>query len=535
MLWSPDPHKGGKDIKVREVLDEAAAKLDDSFQDQPEVRIALYTTIGKTFHQVGDNGRALTVLEEALNQGKRDLGESHLETIEAEVEMAETLGNLGKYQQAQNINGGIIERMDRLGLNQNQLYFQALNNLAVAQFNLGNFRGAEQNMNLCYEGRKKVFGKEHPRTLGALGNLIVLMGYGSQNEEVLSLAWDLYETKKRVIGPKDPSTLHSLESLAYLERKHGSIAKGTELNYQHYQTCLEVFGKDHLRTLNGWYLYCRDLFRERRFLEAESQVRQIVEAYEKFPNNQTYHPISALEFWADSVYELGRYEEAREIYERLLLKAPANEQEYRTDAIIGLARTFAALGQPRDAVQTVEKYLPLTAKNAGSPEQMAQLHQNIARAYLDWDLSKAELHGRKALELAQDRNQREDAQFLLGDILFEAEEYELALPLFQGLRVDDTNSDILLEMDYGLCLNGLGRDGARFLERALAMARKTYSRVDGNLGIILRANGLAQASLGNRDQANSLLKEARKIFVHTKGPKNQEVIELDRKLAELNP
>ena len=69
MLWSPDPHKGGKDIKVRDVLDGAAGKLDDAFKDQHEVRIALTTTIGKTFHQVGTYDRAVSLLQRAVDQG----------------------------------------------------------------------------------------------------------------------------------------------------------------------------------------------------------------------------------------------------------------------------------------------------------------------------------------------------------------------------------------------------------------------------------------------------------------------------------
>ena len=140
MLWSADPHLKGKDIKVVDVLHDAAAKLETSFIDQPEVRVSLYTTIGKTFHQLGNNEKAVELLKQGIEEGKTALGVNHLETIEAEVELGESLGGLGKHEEDLAINQQVIKKMRAMQQTEHPLYFQALNNAAASFFYLGRDR-----------------------------------------------------------------------------------------------------------------------------------------------------------------------------------------------------------------------------------------------------------------------------------------------------------------------------------------------------------------------------------------------------------
>jgi serine/threonine protein kinase len=120
----PDP-----DLKVRTVLDRAAARILGKFDKQPLVEASIRETIGKAYDDLGLYVEELRQVERALELRRRVQGEHHLDTLKSMSELAGVFEAQGKNAHAESIF------TDVLGV------------------------------------RRRVLGEEHPDTLSAMRNL----------------------------------------------------------------------------------------------------------------------------------------------------------------------------------------------------------------------------------------------------------------------------------------------------------------------------------------------------------------------------
>lgn len=91
--------------------------------------------------------------------------------------------------------------------------FVALNQLAVAYYNNGQYSNALEIGEKTYELRSKVLGEEHPDTLMSLSNLALAYGEVGGHEKALELIKNAYELRSKVQGKEHPDMLTSLNNL----------------------------------------------------------------------------------------------------------------------------------------------------------------------------------------------------------------------------------------------------------------------------------------------------------------------------------
>ena len=78
MLSSVDPEKAqGREVTVREALEEGAERVGQSFADQPAVRAAVRDTIGKTYESLGWYEEAESLYRRALAIRENTHGAEH--------------------------------------------------------------------------------------------------------------------------------------------------------------------------------------------------------------------------------------------------------------------------------------------------------------------------------------------------------------------------------------------------------------------------------------------------------------------------
>lgn len=533
MLWSPNPYQGNKDIKVRDVLVDAATKLEGSFENQPEVRVALATTIGKTFHQIGEHDRAIELLRKVIDGGKQHLSADNLDLIKAEIELAETLVFLGKHQEAIELNQHVVAKMEASDHTKEVLYTQALNNLGIALFYTGQKEEGVRYLTRCLEARKEILGVEHPRTLGSQGNLVVMMAWTNKKDQALVLSRELFAVKKRAIGPKDPSTLHSMESLGQFEAEAGNHRIASELLRKHLHLCREVFGEEHLRTIHAANIYSEALLDEGRYLEAEPIARKYSAYFQKYPNYKG--PLSTkartLGVIGRSQLERGEFIEAESTFREMLALTEENKGNVWLEGVVGLAQTLAALNNFAGARELLANTLISELAETKDPEREASLHEHLGKAFIDWDLKSAEQHMAQALSGASEKYQTRKLKTLLAEVFLKAKKYNQALPLFEALRKEPSFQDANVEMNYGRCLTALGQEGMPHLEKAIELARQTRMDHDVYLAHILLANAMAQKESGQNANANQLMEQALKIYEQTLGPESTQVRDLKQHLS----
>jgi hypothetical protein len=89
----------------------------------------------------------------------------------------------------------------------------SMGNLAMAYWNQGRWREAEELQAKEFEICQKVLGEEHPDTLTSMTNLAFIFKGQGRNEEAMALMKDCTRMRKQVLGPDHPFTTSSQDLL----------------------------------------------------------------------------------------------------------------------------------------------------------------------------------------------------------------------------------------------------------------------------------------------------------------------------------
>jgi non-specific serine/threonine protein kinase/serine/threonine-protein kinase len=282
----PDP-----DVKVRTVLDRAAAGLSGRFAAQPQIEASLHRTIGKTYRQLGLYPQASHQVELAIEIATRTFGPNARQTLAARTQLSlldvfqghfpqaearlrdvlaqqqkqfgpndpdvlDTMDNLaisylesGKYSEAEKLFQKVIElRTAAEGADSPEL-LKSQGNLAEVYENEGQYQKAEELNAKVAAADARVFGPEHPETISAqnnlAGNYVQLAKYDQAEAIYLQLA----ATKRRILGPEHPDTLSAISNIAFANMYQGKFREAVERNLSLLEVRRKVLGPDHPNTL----------------------------------------------------------------------------------------------------------------------------------------------------------------------------------------------------------------------------------------------------------------------------------------------
>lgn len=96
----PGREMGGRDVKVADVLDIAARKLETELTDQPERRAMLKATLGTTYHTLGLFPEAIALQEQARDYCLKAYGTEHPNTFSTMLSLADSYAAVGRRNEA---------------------------------------------------------------------------------------------------------------------------------------------------------------------------------------------------------------------------------------------------------------------------------------------------------------------------------------------------------------------------------------------------------------------------------------------------
>ncbi len=114
MLASASPLESGRDVKVSDVLDRAAADLPEKFHDRPEVEAALHSTLGKTYYGLGLAESSQEEYRRSFEIRRRMLGSDDPATLETQAEYGLSLLGAGKLPEARKVLTDALARAERV-------------------------------------------------------------------------------------------------------------------------------------------------------------------------------------------------------------------------------------------------------------------------------------------------------------------------------------------------------------------------------------------------------------------------------------
>jgi serine/threonine protein kinase/Tfp pilus assembly protein PilF len=287
MLSSLEPTRRGREVTVREILDEAAAAAREEFRDQPLVRARLMTAMGGAYLQLGHFAEARPLLTEALAirqdafhgndplvaESLRLLGDLDFETADYDSskrrleralsiqeralgeegpEVAHTLNDLGlvlrargEYDAARPIFERALAMRERLLGPNHPDVAKTLNNLAALHSLKRDAAAARPLFERALAIQERALGPEHLHLAATLSNYATLLRDAGEIGTARMLTERAIAIERKALGEGHPAVASSLTSLAILSQSEQDFVKARTLYEQALAITERALGPDH--------------------------------------------------------------------------------------------------------------------------------------------------------------------------------------------------------------------------------------------------------------------------------------------------
>lgn len=318
-LTSPDPRLDGRDVRVVDVLDEAAGEIEEQFSAQPEIEAEVRAAIGRSYRGLGLFGEAEEQMVATLETRRRALGPTHPETLRSMSELALVRADRGELDSAAQLYREALELqtqtlgadhpdtlgtandlanllmdrseydeaetllrrvLDSAGDNEEDWPTEILvtrANLAYLLQNQGQLDEAEAEYLAAIEGLQLRLGEKHPQVLDVMNNLATLLMETGRLDEAESIARQTLRLRREVLGDSHPWVLHSINNLAAILHGQGKLDEAEPLYREALESNRRLLGNDHPETLTAANNLAF-LYEDRgQVAEAERLYRMVVE------------------------------------------------------------------------------------------------------------------------------------------------------------------------------------------------------------------------------------------------------------------
>lgn len=352
-IAAADPiQQSGPGLTVRELLDQAAQRLDAESIPQPQVRGALDDTIGQAYLNLGQFALAETHLTRGLAAREQSLGPVH-------ADIAQSLTNLSalRYQQqqledAESLARRAISIRQSLQIGDDPDLALDLNNLGAILRAKGDLDGAQSLLTEALRMRKATLGDDHPdvaETLNNLGNVARLKGDFPRAEELCRKVLDI---RRRRLHASHPLVAQSEENLAVVLAMQKQWAPAFELMADAIQAYRASLGPDHPTLAITSTNFGRMLTTQKRNDEALPYFRDALRInLASLPDDDKRIAASYLNL-GSCLRRLNQYDEA----ERHLLEAHRRFQALGGDDAGSAVEAIVSLYQAWDKPELAEQY-----------------------------------------------------------------------------------------------------------------------------------------------------------------------------------
>ncbi len=356
---SPD-EEPDRNVKLRTVLDRAAAAIGDRFADKPKVEAAIRHSIGHTFLDLGEfemaqphlersfqlrrdllgaddldtltsmnslaglyqeqgrNQEALPLFEETVAARRRVLGDEHPHTLNARHNLSSLYVPLGRFQDAERLSEDLLETARRVLDDEHPIRLSIMNHRARLHQTLGRYAEAEKLYLVTLETWRRTGGQEHPNTLTGMNNLASLYKDLGRYDEAEQLYQAALETKRRVLGAEHPGTLMGMTNLAGCWVEQNRFSEAEDLYERAIEAKRRVMGEEHSITLNAMNNLAALYKTMGRYQEAERIFAQLLETRKKIQGAEHADTLGCMGNLASLYREFGRHHEAEPLVTAVL-------------------------------------------------------------------------------------------------------------------------------------------------------------------------------------------------------------------------
>ncbi len=400
----------GVDATVREAVDAAEARIEETFAGQPAVEASIRDALGESYYYLGAPDLAIRQFEQTLALRRQALGSAHADTL------------------------------------------AAMNNLAAAYRTAGRTQDALRLHEETLKTRRATLDPGHPDILVSMNNLAIAYQVDGRVEEALPLLEEVLRRQRAALDPGHPEILISMSNLAAAYQDAGRVDEALPLLEEATKGSRSALGPDHLDTLllmNNLAMVLRDAGRVN---EAVPLLEEILRRREAKLGAGHQLTLSSMNNLAMAYRDAGRLPDAVPLLEGALRRQRTDLGPDHPDTLISmnnLATVYRNAGRITEAIPLLEEARRGRRAKLGPdhPDTLMSMN-NLAGAYLvAGEPGRAEPLLREALAL-REKATPDDwltswTRSLLGDSLLGQEKHAEAEPLllagYDGLKAREAS------------------------------------------------------------------------------------------------
>jgi len=362
-----DPFWVGRDIDVRELIDEAEADVPTIFADQPLTEATVRSEIGTIYYNLALLDDAERQFTRAHELWQTHEGEAHVETIKALNNIAKVhlrrrdaetaLPIFEQVWEAHRASAGLTDRKT----------LEARHSVAMAMRATGRSEEAERVLREVLDAQARTLGAQHNDTITTRCNLASVLRDHDRLDEAEELTRRAITDAETSLG-SDHQTTALAQSLLGLILKSDSRYAEAEQSYRHAIASLEArLGPEHPETLIATMNLAQVCVNQDKHSEAADLFASAAARYQQSYDGQHPYQFLAHRAAARALERLERYDDAEPHWRAAIDGFTAH---YGTAS----SRTIKSMRRLRDNLETQDRHAETIPIRQRIVETMRERH-----------------------------------------------------------------------------------------------------------------------------------------------------------------
>lgn len=347
----------GRTVTARELLDQAAERIERVMRDQPLVSADLEIAIGRAYSALGLFEVAQPLYEDALRQRRAHLPEEDLEVAAAIDQVGRGLAALGRFEEARPLMRDALARRERLLGPTDTLVASTLTALARTEIELGAYDTAQALVERAVAIHREQEVPDERGLADALRFLWLVLNWQGETDRVLPVATEALTVASNALAEGDPFLQHVTQDYALALESVGELDSAVAVHRRVLEIYRRVEGPDHVDLSYSYHNLGRLYQQLGRTEEALDAYQQGLDIRERALGAD--HPLvsAILHSYAIALAGAEEFERAAQLEERAvpIQEAAYGERHENTlNSMEFLAQLHAVLHRYEDSIAMLE-------------------------------------------------------------------------------------------------------------------------------------------------------------------------------------
>ncbi|QRV95357.1 nephrocystin-3 protein [Ceratobasidium sp. AG-Ba] len=377
---------------LKQVLEARKRELGESHPDT----LTSMGNLASTYSNQGRWGEAEALEVQVLEVRRRDLGERHPDTLGIMNNLGSTYSKQGRWGEAEALQVRALELIEQELGESHPYAFTSMNNLASTYSDQGRWDEAEALQVQALKVMQQELGEIHPDTLGSMNNLAATYSNQGRWDEAEVLQAQALEVMKQELGERHPHTLTSMNNLAVTYWNQDRWDEAEALEVQVLEGRRRELGESHPDTLGSMGNLASTYSDQGRWDEAEALHVQVLELRIQKLGERHPDTFGSMGNLASTYSNQGRWDEAEALQVQVLelMKQELGESHPDTlGSMSNLASTYSDQGRWGEAEELQVQVLEGRRQHLGEshPDTLGSMN-NLASTYSGqgrWDEAEA--------------------------------------------------------------------------------------------------------------------------------------------------